>query len=267
MGSLVTALASYLDAKSHRGNWLIRIEDIDPPRAQAGAAVKIIETLKIHGMVSDEPILYQSNRTQAYLDTIKQLQTQNIVYKCSCSRYKLRNYSIYPGTCRKNLTKNSKTALRLMVSKAKVYFDDLIQGYQSWEIHTQVGDFIIRRKDNLFAYQLAVTVDDAFQGITNIVRGSDLLDSTVYQIYLQQKTGTKTPKYAHIPILVDQQEQKLSKQNNAISIDNSCPELNLWQSLFSLKQNPPQALRFTSIDNILQWGINNWSLARISNSK
>ncbi len=263
LGSLVAALASYLDAKAHRGRWLVRIEDIDPPRELPGSASQIIQTLQAHGLVPDEPVLYQSSRIKAYQAYIATLRQQGHLSACSCSRHQLRHHPVYPGTCRNTATTDSETALRLRVDERSIILDDLIQGRQNWSISTCVGDFVIRRRDKLFAYQLAVTIDGAFQRITRVVRGCDLLDSTARQVYLQQLLGFPTPDYAHLPVLVNAQGHKLSKQTGATPVDDARPEQNLWNALCVLGQNPPNGIHLAGVVEILSWARDNWNLSHL----
>lgn len=242
------------------------MEDIDPPREQSGCASQIIRTLEAHGLVSDEPVLYQSSRADAYLDCIAKLQQRGLVFGCSCSRHQLRNYSVYPGICRSAAVAGPEAALRLRVDEREIILDDLVQGRHSWPLNTRVGDFVIRRRDALFSYQLAVAVDDAFQRITRVVRGADLLDSTARQIYLQQILGFPTPDYAHIPVLINGRGDKLSKQTGAAPLDDTQPGLNLCRALSVLGQNPPHGMHLAGVSEILCWAQGHWSLARLQAS-
>lgn len=229
-GSLLAAVASYLDARANDGLWLLRIDDLDPPREQPGAARHIIDTLANWGMVSDEPVVWQSQRSSLYEQNLQALIDEKLAYPCSCSRSQLKRLAsagktatgddgaiIYPGTCRNAATtRPSHHAIRLRTDTTqRIAFDDAIQGPQQQDVAREVGDFVLRRADGLWAYQLAVVSDDWQQGITHVVRGADLLPSTARQICLQQKLGAPTPHYAHLPIAKDKHGNKLSKQTFA----------------------------------------------------
>ncbi len=219
LGSVVAALASYADARHGGGEWLIRIEDLDPPREQAGARQQILATLDALGLCSDDDILLQSQRLPIYHDVVERLLMSGAAFECRCSRTDLSpTAGIHRGACLSQET-TGPAAVRLRVPDLHVDFRDRIQGPQSQNLLDAVGDFVLRRREGLIAYQLAVVIDDAQQGITHVVRGSDLLDSTARQIYLQSVLGLPTPSYAHIPVLVDASGAKLSKQNLAPAID------------------------------------------------
>ena len=230
-GSLVAALASWLDARAARGRWLVRIEDLDAPRTQPGAADEILRTLERLGLHWDGEVLYQSRRTGLYRDALERLRDRT--YWCSCSRREIADSSlgmaadgaqIYPGTCRGGVAPGkTPRALRLKAAGA-VEFIDRVQGRQTQILERDVGDFVLERADGQFAYQLAVVVDDAAQGITDVVRGADLLDSTPRQIYLQQVLGYPTPRYLHVPAAVNAAGEKLSKQTGASPV-GSAPDL------------------------------------------
>jgi glutamyl-Q tRNA(Asp) synthetase len=235
-GSLVSALASWLDARAHDGTWLIRIEDIDGPRTVPGAAESILETLDRFGMHADEPPVWQSRRTARYAEMLEQLNATGLVYPCGCTRKEIsdsllslhaRNTTLaYPGTCRDGLHGKPARAWRLRVpdgDAAIIRFNDRWQGEQMQNLATEVGDFVLRRADDQWAYQLAVVVDDADAGITDIVRGADLLDSTARQIYLQHCSGVSTPAYLHVPVVTNDVGEKLSKQTGATALDESHP--------------------------------------------
>ncbi|WP_235045508.1 tRNA glutamyl-Q(34) synthetase GluQRS [Methylophaga lonarensis] len=222
-GSLVAASASYLDARSKEGKWLVRMEDVDKSREQAGAADAILQALEIFGFEWDGEILWQSQRTEIYQAVLDQLKQTGLVYPCGCTRREIVASArlgldglIYPGFCREGL-KNGKQARawRLQVNHQPVSFRDQIQGDICHDLAANVGDFVLKRADGFFAYQLAVVVDDAEQGVTDVVRGADLLDSTTRQIFLQQQLGFHTPRYAHITVATDAAGLKLSKQNRA----------------------------------------------------
>lgn len=235
-GSLVAALASYLDTRSNHGHWLIRIEDIDEARTVAGAAEHIIQTLAALGMRSDGEILWQSTRQERYNAAFNQLG--NAVYACACSRREIADSrvsmasdgaAIYPGTCRHGLAPGRvPRAWRVRMpdandSQTLIQFHDRWQGLIEENLAAHVGDFVLKRADGFWAYQLAVVVDDAEQGVTDIVRGADLLESTARQIYLQRLLGFLTPRYLHVPAVVNDRGEKLSKQTGAQPIDTSKP--------------------------------------------
>lgn len=230
-GSLVCALASFLDARAHDGTWLIRIEDIDPPRDIPGADEAIIRTLTRLGMVSDIPVVWQSRRYELYEQALGKLSHQGLVYGCACSRKEIATAQVrlglpshvYPGTCRNGTHGKPARSLRVRTFDEVVSFDDRRCGHFSENLEHDVGDFVVKRADGLWAYQLAVVVDDAQQGVTDIVRGEDLLNNTPRQIYLQRKLGLSIPQYLHIALALDAHGQKLSKQTHAPAIDNEDP--------------------------------------------
>ncbi|CAE6701624.1 tRNA glutamyl-Q(34) synthetase GluQRS [Paraburkholderia haematera] len=235
-GSLVSALASWLDARAHGGAWLVRIEDIDGPRTVPGAAEDILSTLERFGMHADEPPVWQSQRIARYQAAFEQLKAAGLLYPCGCTRKEIadsllhahaRNTTLaYPGTCRSGLHGKPARAWRLRVPEgdaAVITFEDRWQGKQTQDLATEVGDFVLRRADDQWAYQLAVVVDDADADITHIVRGADLMDSTARQIYLQRCLNVPTPVYLHVPVVTNDQGEKLSKQNGATALDNDKP--------------------------------------------
>ncbi|MEG0820257.1 MAG: tRNA glutamyl-Q(34) synthetase GluQRS [Burkholderiaceae bacterium] len=226
-GSLVAALASWLDARAHQGVWLVRIEDIDPPREVAGASRDILATLGRFGLESDEPVIFQSARDATYQDRLEQLIVAGAVYGCACSRREIELEcarqrlapGVYPGTCRAGTRGRAVRALRLRVPATSIGFEDRAIGLYSQSLACEVGDIVVRRADGLWAYQLAVVADDAEQGITHVVRGADLLDNTPRQIHLQRALGVATPRYLHVPVLTNERGEKLSKQTGARAID------------------------------------------------
>jgi glutamyl-Q tRNA(Asp) synthetase len=237
-GSLVAALASYLDARAHGGAWLLRIEDIDEARAQAGAAESIMACLAAHGMQWDEKPVWQSRRKALYRDAFERLGSA--VYACGCSRKEIADSrigvasdgaAVYPGTCRHGLAPGrAPRAWRLKVPQENIVFEDRWVGTVSQQLATEVGDFVLKRADGFWAYQLAVVVDDADQGITDIVRGADLLDSTARQIFLQRLLNLPTPRYMHVPVLTNPIGEKLSKQTGAQALDNAEALANLLRA-------------------------------------
>ncbi len=224
-GSLVAALASWLDARAAGGTWLVRVEDIDPPREIRGAADDILKTLDCFGLVSDRPVDWQSRRTDRYAEALNRLRGTGLAYPCSCSRRALAAAAarrpdwpvdVYPGTCTTGPSRSrGPFAWRLRVPNGTVEFEDRRAGRVAQHLSREVGDFVIRRRDGLWAYQLAVVVDDAEQGVTDIVRGADLLDNTPRQIGLQRSLRLPTPRYLHVPIVVNERGEKLSKQTGA----------------------------------------------------
>tara|TARA_R110001599_G_scaffold353714_1_gene595769 strand:+ start:21762 stop:22655 length:894 start_codon:yes stop_codon:yes gene_type:complete len=264
LGSLIAALASYLDARHREGAWLIRMEDLDPPREEPGAARQILDSLQHHGLYSDNSVLFQSQRGPAYAATLKALQESGHLFNCDCTRQTLGPDGACRGNCRQRQHQlNTPTATRVKVPRScHIRFEDQTQGVQEAALGSEIPDFIVKRKDGLDAYQLAVVVDDAWQGITHIVRGSDLMDSTPRQIFLQQLLGHSTPVYSHIPVITDASGQKFSKQNHAPALDNSDAPANLRAALRFLQQDePPLERRATA--QILDFATQRWAPAKI----
>ncbi len=238
-GSLVAALASWLDARAHQGCWLVRMEDLDPPREMPGAARAILKTLDAFELVSDEPVLWQSTRHDAYAQALTQLQDQDAVFACTCTRRDVFAASgptmRYPGTCRfAHHAHTATVAWRLRVTDEPIEVQDRAAGLITQRLESDIGDFVLKRADGLWAYQLAVVVDDAAQGITDVVRGADLLDNTARQIALQRRLGLRTPRYLHVPIVTTVEGEKLSKQTGARALDTTQPLQELeraWQHL------------------------------------
>jgi glutamyl-Q tRNA(Asp) synthetase len=270
-GSLVCALASFCDARHQGGRWLVRIEDIDPPREIPGATTTILQQLRDHGLDWDGELLYQSTRTDAYRDAIEKLQHRGLAYNCDCPRQRITALGgIYDGHCGNRQVMNN-AAVRLQVPtsmESVVGFRDLIMGDYSENLCSESGDFVIRRRDGLFSYQLAVTVDDQFQNITHIIRGADLIDSTARQIHLQACLGfspesSSAITYGHLPMATNAEGQKLSKQNHAQTLIAGKESQNLCLALAWLQQQPPAELENKSVVKILDWAINNWSIKSI----
>ncbi len=264
-GSLVSAVASYLDARHHGGLWYVRIEDVDKPREKPGSASSILSTLETFGMQWDGEVLYQSGRQDAYRDAIDRLLREGKAFYCSCSRKRLSEASspgeqglVYPGTCRNGHDASAtQLSVRLLTDNAPVHFDDGILGHRTQEVEREVGDFVIRRADGFHAYQLAVVVDDAFQQITHIVRGEDLLFSTARQIRLQQALGYPTPCYAHHPLVRDGSGHKLGKSPSAWPVDTDDPLGTLGRVLAFLKQEPVEA---DTIGGFWRQAITGWKI-------
>ncbi len=231
LGSLACAMASFLDARSHEGVWILRIEDIDTERSKALFSASILKTLERFGLVSDERVVYQSERIELYEKAFEKLKSANRIYGCACSRKEIEARckalnlpaGVYPGTCRERIPNRPIRSWRFKVPDGPVSFLDRLAGSITEDTSKAVGDFVIKRADGLWAYQLAVVVDDANQGITDIVRGADLLDNTARQIHLQRALGFNTPRYMHIPLVLNEKQQKLSKQTKAASVANLEP--------------------------------------------
>lgn len=276
LGSLLAAVASFLDARAHAGLWLVRMEDLDPPREQTGAADEILTQLQHFGLAWDKDVLYQSQRLDAYAAALMQLANEGLCFRCECTRSALREHgNVYSGQCRhRGLSardlqyadkhpSGSDAAVRVRVTAETYALQDRIQGLYSQNLASEAGDFVVRRKDRLFAYQLAVVVDDAYQGITDIVRGIDLLDSTPRQLYLQHCLGYGTPRYAHVPIIVDAAGDKLSKQSFAPPLQPERAQEQLHQCLDLLGLSPPRTLINSSVESILAWGVEHWDIQAV----
>ncbi len=269
-GSLLAAVASYLNIRSKNGTWLVRIDDLDPPREMAGAASDILHSLESFGLHWDSDIVYQSRRLRAYDEALTKLQQKELIYPCSCSRKDIvkRGETVYTGHCRNGHNKIQKhNSIRIKVPQQTINWSDMVQGPQSADIFQDYGDFIVRRADDLHAYHLAVVVDDAYQGITESIRGADLLSSTFAQIYLQQVLDIEPPQYAHIPVAVNSFGEKLSKQSGAAPVSRQDPPRTLFKTLKDLGQNPPKDLEASSTSDILHWGKKNWDLQKIPAGK
>ncbi len=260
-GSLVAAVASFLEARSRNGQWLIRIEDIDPPREVAGSAERILRDVRRLGMAPDGPVLYQSTREKAYQDAVDWLLEHGEAYWCGCSRSDLPKSGIYPGTCRGGVGKGLRPrSIRIRTIKEEISFTDEVQGQQRQSVENTTGDFVIWRADGLPAYQLAVVVDDAFQGVTHVVRGADLLDSSPRQILLQRRLGFQSPAYAHVPVVLGQDGLKLSKRLRADPVSNQAPKEAISAALRFLGQDPPQG---TGLAELWDWALANWNLRKV----
>ena len=272
---MIAAVGSYLAARHAGGRWLVRIEDLDPPREVPGSADQILRTLEAFGFEWDEPVMWQSSRIDAYEAAAERLQSAHLAYECTCSRAEIaaaaRNTGAisdelyYPGWCRKQpLLPGRSRALRFIASTEPVAFIDAVQGEIKGNVGTDYGDFVIRRRDSQFAYQLAVTVDDAAQGITHVVRGADLLTSTLRQILLQRALKLPSLVYAHLPLAVDKSSVKLSKSAGSVGLDVSKASVQLLQALDFLRQEPPLGLRLSSMQEIWDWAIRHWNLDALS---
>lgn len=274
-GSLVAAVASYLEAKRAGGKWLVRMEDLDGPREMPGAADDILRTLQAFGLHWDDSVVYQSQRLAHYAEALDQLQQRDLVYPCACSRKEIADSAmsgidglVYPGTCRDGLPAGRQPrAWRIRVEDTEIGFRDRIQGLLSQNLARDIGDFVLKRADGFFAYQLAVVVDDGLQGVTDIVRGADLLDSTPRQIYLQQLLGLPPTSYTHVPVAANQRGEKLSKQTLARPLDPHQPQQQLWQALDYLRQNPWPELSQASLGTLWSWALTHWQVSRIPSQR
>lgn len=258
-GSIVTALASFLDARVAGGRWLLRIEDIDRQRTRPGAPAAILRDLARLGLEWDGPVLFQSERLEAYRAAIAQLAARDLVYACACSR-RAAGAGIYPGTCReRGLPWVVGHALRLRVPEQEIVeFEDRRQGRHRQRPSADCGDFVLWRADGEPAYHLAVVVDDAWQAVTDVVRGADLLDSTPRQILLQRLLGLPSPRYLHLPLALDAAGRKLSKQTADAPLARATPSALLVAALGFLGQEPPEALRASAPATVLDWGLAHW---------
>lgn len=270
-GSLVAAVGSFIDARARNGEWLVRIEDLDPPREVAGAARDILHTLDAFGLHWDGQVVYQSARTDLYEQALAELEAAGRVYPCACSRRDIRKLSaqtdsarIYPGTCRNGLPAGREArSVRLLVPELAVRFTDRLQGDVEEWLPESSGDFIVKRADGLFAYQLAVVVDDISQGITDIVRGADLLGSTGRQLLIQQLLGASAPRYLHLPVATDTRGVKLSKQTKATPIDRDRKTTVLCAALRFLGQPVAAELETAGLEELWRWAIANWDTRRL----
>ena len=256
-GSLVAALASWLDARSHEGSWLLRIEDLDPPREDPSAPDTIKRQLETLGLTWDGDPLYQSTRQDAYDEALNELRNKGMVYVCTCSRKSIRG--VYPGNCReKRLEESAKgaCAIRLRVPNKIATFNDRISGSHIFDLDNAVGDFIVRRRDGRTAYQLAVAVDDEYQNVTDIIRGDDLLDSTPRQLCIIEALGYQSVRYGHLPVILGADHKKLSKQAHAAPVSIEKPEKTIRDALLCLGQTSPPDT--DNVQILLNWAIENW---------
>ncbi|WP_145554320.1 tRNA glutamyl-Q(34) synthetase GluQRS [Yersinia canariae] len=263
-GSLIAALGSYLQARSEGGRWLVRIEDIDPPREIPGAAARILAALDHYGLHWDGPVIYQSQRHDAYRATLDWLKQQGLSYYCTCPRSRIQQIGgFYDGYCRDRHLPAASAAIRLRQTHPVYTFCDKLLG----ELHAVPAlaeeDFIIRRRDGLFAYNLAVVVDDAFQGVTEIVRGADLIEPTVRQIALYQQLQQPVPCYLHLPLALNHDGNKLSKQNHAPPLPHGDPRPILVEALKFLHQPQPECWQDLDLPLLLRFAVENWDLAAI----
>jgi glutamyl-Q tRNA(Asp) synthetase len=270
-GSLIAAVGSYLRARSRGGEWLVRIEDLDPPREVRGAADDILRTLERFGFQWDGAVVYQSRRHAAYQAALEQLLAQGAAYPCACSRREIQAGAtagpagpVYPGTCRRGLHGRKARAVRVNTDGSQIAFDDALQGAVVTQLEKDIGDFVIRRADGLYAYHLALVVDDAAARISEVVRGVDLLACTAPQIHLQRLLGLPEPAYLHLPVALNALGQKLSKQTGAPPLNARAPARELTAALRFLGQNPPGELARASVARVWEWADLNWQAAAIA---
>ena len=267
-GSLTAALASYLDARAAGGEWLVRIEDIDPPREQPGSTELILKALEVYGLHWDGEVLYQHSRLDAYREALAHLLNRKQAYPCTCTRKALAEYlPSYPGFCRsKTGIPDEPHAIRFNAQNQDITFADRIQGTQAFSLK-ELGDFVVFRKDGLFAYQLAVTVDDEYQGVTDIVRGIDLIDSTPRQITLQSALNYHTPCYAHLPVITNEFGDKLSKQNKAEPLPLENPQPVLLKAMSAIGLPVDVHVRNATLPDMLNWAVGQWDINKLHNQE
>lgn len=269
-GSLVAAVGSYLDARSRGGSWLVRIEDLDKPRVIPGAAEDILRTLEAFGLAWDGPVVKQSLRLDAYHNALHELRQAGALYACGCSRREIADSGIlgiegyvYPRTCRNGLTAGRRARAWRVRTEGALSFDDRVQGAIEQDLEREVGDFVLYRADRIYAYQLAVVIDDAEQGITDIVRGADLLDSTPRQLHLQKLLKLPRPAYAHLPVAVNARGEKLSKQTRASPVVRERAADALQRALRFLGHAPPAEMAGAGAAELLTWAVKNWRIDRV----
>lgn len=266
-GSLVAAVASYLQARTQNGEWWLRIEDIDPPREIAGAPDTIRRQLQAFGFEWDR-FVFQSHNQDIFEDLLAQLRQRDALYPCACTRKDIiartGSANDYPGTCRDGLPAGKQArSWRVRTHNRPLVFEDVIQGRIETNLAETGGDFVLKRAGGLYAYQLAVAADDALQQMTEVIRGSDLLDSTPRQLHVQAMLGFDSPRYGHLPVALDARGRKLSKQREAPPLDPAHPGPALWQALAFLGQHPPPAMVKASPATLWEWALQNWSLAAV----
>jgi glutamyl-Q tRNA(Asp) synthetase len=258
LGSLLAAVGSFVDARSRGGRWLVRMEDLDRARAVPGSADEILRTLEAFGLLWDGEVEYQTRRTQLYADALQSLRAAGLTFECSCSRRELAEEAGYPGTCRKGPRRPGDTSTRFRIdAPATLTFEDRFQGSIALAM-ARLGDVIVRRRDGIFAYQLAVVVDDARQGITDVVRGADLLESTGWQIALQRALHLPTPRYGHLPLLLESTGEKLSKCRRSTALDAHAASAELLSVLRLLGLSPPGELAGARPATLLEWATGCW---------
>ena len=259
IGSLYTALASFLDANTEGVAWRLRFDDLDEPRNQPGAESRILRSLETHGLHWDGSVERQSERLDLYQAALETLRRKNRIFHCTCSRKALAGSPIYPGHCRERIAPISNAAIRVRVDQAALEFTDLVQGPQRTRLDLTGGDFIIKRRDGPFAYQLAAAVDDGDPSIVRVLRGRDLLATTPRQLHLMALLGLPAPTYAHIPVLLNRAGEKWSKQTGASAINDQTPRTNIRDCLTLLGLQPPDL----DLEPMIEWAKSHWRLSRI----
>jgi glutamyl-Q tRNA(Asp) synthetase len=263
LGSLYTAAASFLDARANGGRWLVRVEDLDGPRVVPGSADGILRTLNRFGFEWDGDVVHQSDRGARYAAALDDLRARGLTFQCSCSRLQLAEDERYPGHCRNGpLKPGTACATRVRVDEATVQFTDRIQGTFRQDVAAAVGDMLVRRRDQLFAYVLAVVVDDAAQRVTHVVRGADLLDNTPRQIHLQRMLGLPAPDYAHVPLLMEPDGKKLAKSSRSVHLDGGIPLPLLIKVFDLLNLSPPPELSLATVPEAWSWATAKWNIDR-----
>lgn len=262
-GSLVAAVASYLDARANLGRWLVRIEDLDPPRTAPGSIDAILLCLDTFGLHWDGVPMFQSQRQQAYQEALEQLQQQGLIYTCNCSRAQFQTDPLYTCRCLTHPPSTPSVARRIALPHKNITIDDVIIGPQTQHLADDVGDFVVQRKDQLYSYQLAVVVDDAEQNISHVIRGSDLYHQTPRQVWLQTCLSYKQPIYGHLPIITNNQGQKLSKQNLAQPLDIAQAPTLLSEALERLGQATPCTFRQAPVAEQLSWAVEQWDINKV----
>lgn len=264
-GSLIAALGSWLDARARGGRWLLRMEDVDRARCSQAHADAILRALQAYGLDWDGEVMYQSHRHDAYAAALDGLIAAGHAYPCACSRREIADSAlhgiegpVYPGTCRAGRQGRPTRAWRVRTHDAPVCFDDRRSGRQCQRLESEIGDFVVKRADGPIAYQLAVVVDDAAQGVTDVVRGADLLASTARQIHLQRLLSLPTPRYAHLPVVLNTAGQKLSKQTRAPALPLPAQASVLAEALEFLGLPAPEPLRRAPCPSLLEWGLAHW---------
>jgi glutamyl-Q tRNA(Asp) synthetase len=259
----VAAVGSFLDARSHGGRWLLRLEDLDRARLVPGSAERMLRTLEALGLTWDGAVEWQSAQLPRYRAALERLAAAGLTYPCSCTRRERTNQGGYPGTCRAGPTREGPTATRFRVPEVTVEFTDRAQGRCRFHL-AERGDVIVRRRDGAFAYQLAVVLDDARQGVTDVVRGADLLDSTPWQVALQQALQLPTPRYLHLPLVVEADGKKLAKSKHSVPVDPRAGGALLHQALTLLHQQPPPGLHTEPPPVVLEWACRHWDPGRLA---
>ncbi|WP_252736326.1 tRNA glutamyl-Q(34) synthetase GluQRS [Aestuariibacter sp. A3R04] len=263
-GSLIAALASYLDAKANSGQWLVRMEDIDEPRCMKHADEMILDTLALHGLTWDGDVVYQSRRHQYYQRQLNALLTQHRAYYCNCTRAMIRQHGgVYPGTCRDENRPAEGAAVRIELVNPITSFTDRVLGQVEITDPHALEDTVLKRRDGLFSYNLVVVLDDIDQGVTDIIRGSDLLTTTATHLSLYTMLGKAPPRYGHIPVASVAEGRKLSKQNHAAALNMQTPVRNLCEALAFLNLPLPSSISPRCVDDVLQWATDNWHINKI----